>query len=276
MNSQKEALQFPADARPWLFLGLTLGFTWLFQFVAVVLQTTLPSTVVFVIAYFGSLAPLLVALGLLYWQHDRAYRRDFWQRLVAFRRISPVWYVVIFLFQPLISLLAALVVTLQGSTGIEPEIITQFIQQPLLIVPMVIWWLIFGPLIEEPGWRGYGLDGLQARHSALLSSLIIGAVWALWHLPLFWLDGTWQVENVGLSTLVFWLYMANIMLGSIVITWIYNSTNRSILAAILFHFSGNAFGELFALSQQAEVYNTLFLVVTALVIVPWPPVQSSD
>jgi membrane protease YdiL (CAAX protease family) len=87
--------------------------------------------------------------------------------------------VVIFLSQPLISLLAALVVTLQGSTGIEPEIITQFIEQPLLIVPMVIWWLIFGPVIEEPDWRGYGLDGLQARHSALLSSLIIGAVWAL-------------------------------------------------------------------------------------------------
>jgi hypothetical protein len=83
MNSQKEALQFPADARPWLFLGLTLAFTWLFQFVAVVLQTTLPRTVVFVIAYFGSLAPLLVALGLLYWQHDRAcdatFGNDSWR-----------------------------------------------------------------------------------------------------------------------------------------------------------------------------------------------------
>ncbi len=158
-------------------------------------------------------------------------------------------------------------VTLQGGAGIAPEIITQFIQQPLLIVPMVIWWLIFGPLIEEPGWRGYGLDGLQTRYSALLSSLIIGAVWALWHLPLFLLEDTWQAQNIGLGTLSFWLYLANILLGAIVVTWIYNNTNRSILAAILFHFSGNAFGELFALSQQAEVYNTLLFAMTTLLII---------
>lgn len=158
-------------------------------------------------------------------------------------------------------------VTLQGGDGIAPEMITQFIRQPLLIGPVVIWWLVFGPLIEEPGWRGSGLDGLQARYSALLSSLIIGAVWALRRLPLFLLEGTWQAQNIGLGTVSFWLYLANIVLGAIVVTWIYNNTSRSILAAILFHFSGNAFGELFALSQPAEMYSTLLLAIIALLIV---------
>ena len=50
--------------------------------------------------------------------------------------------------------------------------------------------LILGPLSEEIGWRGYALERLQTRWNALTSSLIVGLVWALWHLPLFMMVGT--------------------------------------------------------------------------------------
>lgn len=102
------------------------------------------------------------------------------------------------LFYPVNTLLAALVDIIQGGWGIAPEGISQ-----LLILPMLIFWLFFGPVPEEPGWRGYALDGLQSRHSALVSSLIVGIVWLAWHLPLFFIEGTWQAEHLGVGTLFF-------------------------------------------------------------------------
>lgn len=57
----------------------------------------------------------------------------------------------------------------------------------------------FGPLPEELGWRGFALDRLQRRTTALRASLILGTLWALWHLPLFYMPGTYQA-GLGAGT----------------------------------------------------------------------------
>jgi membrane protease YdiL (CAAX protease family) len=216
--------------------------------------------------------PIAVAAGLAHLKHGPAFRRDFWRRVVDFRRIPLTWYGVIFLYAPLKSGLAAVIDVLLGGEGIAPENVTRLVEQPLLILPTLIFWLFFGPIPEEPGWRGYALDGLQARRSALSSSLIVGAVWSVWHLPLFFIQGTWQAEEVGLGTQRFWFFMLTILFESVLYTWIYNHTGRSTLAAILFHFMGNAFGQLFALSEGAEVYNFILAVVAVVgVVVIWGP-----
>jgi membrane protease YdiL (CAAX protease family) len=266
----KKALQFPTDARPWLFLGLTLGVSWLFGFLAAAIQGAASRTVVLALAYGGGLSPLLVVVGLVVLTHDHTYRRDFWRRLIDVRRIGPGWALVIFLLIPAKSGLAALVDVAQGGAGIALEEAARLMAQPLLIVPTLVFWLLFGPLPEEPGWRGYATDGLQARHSALAASLIVGAVWMLWHIPLFLIDGTWQAEHLGFGTQLFWLWAMAVVIESVLYTWIYNNTGRSTLAAILFHFVGNAFGQLFALSYRAEVYGQLLSIPTVLfVVVIW-------
>jgi membrane protease YdiL (CAAX protease family) len=225
---------------------------------------------VLVLAYGGGLSPLLVTAGLAYWRHYRAYRRDFWQRLTDVRRIGPGWALVIFLFFPAKSVLAALLDVLQGGGGIALEGAARLLDQPLLIVPTFVFWLLFGPVPEEVGWRGYATDGLQARHSAVAGSLIVGTVWALWHMPLFFIEGTWQAEHLGFGTRLFWLWMMAVVIESILYTWIFNNTQRSTLSAILFHFVGNAFGQLFALSYRAEVYGQLLSIpAVLLVILAW-------
>jgi hypothetical protein len=66
--------------------------------------------------------------------------------------------------------------------------------------------------------------------------------------------------------------MITIVVEAVLYTWIYNHTARSTLAAILFHFVVNAFGELFALTAQAEVYNfVLGILAVAAVVVLWGP-----
>lgn len=266
----EQRLHFPTDARPWLFLGLTLGVTWLFGFLAVAIQRVVPRGLVLALAYGGGLSPLVVTTWLAYTRHDRAYRRDFWRRLTDVGRIGVGWILVIFLFFPVKSVLAALLDVAQGGGGIALEQAARLMEQPLLIVPTLVFWLLFGPVPEEVGWRGYATDGLQARRSAVAASLIVGTVWALWHMPLFLIAGTWQAEHLGFGTQLFWLWMMAVVIESILYTWIFNNTRRSILSAILFHFVGNAFGQLFALSYRAEVYGQLLSIpVVLLVILIW-------
>ncbi|MFN2305037.1 MAG: type II CAAX prenyl endopeptidase Rce1 family protein [Anaerolineales bacterium] len=258
-------------SRPWLFLGLTLSLTWVVGFAAAV-SDFLPRWGTTALHYLGGIIPLAVALTLTYRIHDRPFQRDFWERIIDFRRIGFIWYLVIFLYAPLKSGLAGLIDILLGGRGIVPEVVKGFVQQPILILPTLIFWLFFGPVPEEPGWRGYALDGLQSRHNALYASLVVGVVWSLWHIPLFFIDGTWQAEQVGFLTQRFWLYQLTMVFEAVLYTWIYNNTHRSTLSAILFHFVGNAFGELFELSARAEIFNFMIgLVAVLIVIVIWGP-----
>ena len=86
---------------------------------------------------------------------------------------------------------------------------------------------------EEIGWRGFALPRLQARHSALVASLVIGVVWAVWHYPKF--------LNAGNSAhdYPFWLFLLDIVAKSIIFTWVFNSTGGSLLSVTLLHASMN-------------------------------------
>ncbi len=86
---------------------------------------------------------------------------------------------------------------------------------------------------EEVGWRGFALRHLQARYSALVATLIIGVLWGLWHLPLFF----WRDNPMADYPFLPWL--VSIVAGSFVYTWLYNSTGGSLLIVTLFHVSMN-------------------------------------
>lgn len=106
-----------------------------------------------------------------------------------------------------------------------------------------LWLLTFG-LGEELGWRGYALPRLQATHTALTSSLILGAAWTFWHLPAFWYKATYQQMGLvaGLPTL-----LISILAAAVVFTWLYNSTGGNLLVVIVFH----AAFDFFSVSQAA-------------------------
>lgn len=96
---------------------------------------------------------------------------------------------------------------------------------------------IGGPLAEEIGWRGYSVPYLQRKTTPLLTALIIGVVWGLWHIPEFFSQETLHYEIGAVYIPLF--ILAEIAL-SIVMTWLYNKTNSSLLiAGLLFHCSEN-------------------------------------
>jgi hypothetical protein len=93
--------------------------------------------------------------------------------------------------------------------------------------------LFSGPIAEEGGWRGFALPRLQEKFNALVSSLILGTIWACWHIPLFFIPGSDQ------SSILFPVYLALNIAFSTYITWLYNNTRGSLLIAILAHFCIN-------------------------------------
>lgn len=255
----------------WLFFLLTFGLSWGFWALAAWLSVSSETVLTLLLHYAGGLMPTVVAVALIYFRHTRDFRRDFWRRVIDFKRIGIKWYGVVLLTVPVLTALGALVDWLWGGSGLTLEVAERFVQQPWMFVPFALFTLAFGPLPEELAWRGYALDGLQAKWNALASSLILGLAWTVWHLPLFFIHGSYQ-HGLGLGTVQFWLYMLDKVPQSVLMTWIYNNSRRSILSAILFHFMVNLVGELFDLTLRAEAtYILLWIIMAIGVTVLWGP-----
>ena len=94
--------------------------------------------------------------------------------------------------------------------------------------------LLGGPLAEEPGWRGYALPRLQARFGALHASLLIGALTALWHAPLF------LIAVMPQSHLPFAVFFVRTVALAVISTWLYNGSRGSLLVVLLFHTAINS------------------------------------
>lgn len=102
-----------------------------------------------------------------------------------------------------------------------------------LVILIMVFTLGFDGLGEEIGWRGFALPKLLEGRSALVSSLILGAVWAIWHFPYALTSGTF------LSGVPLYWFFINLLALSIIYTWIFNNTNESLLLVLLFHAAGN-------------------------------------
>jgi membrane protease YdiL (CAAX protease family) len=252
--------------KPWLFFALTYGWSWIILIPAVAARLSVDQPVTNFLRVLSGIGPALSALLLLYTTCSVQCRREYWQRLTSFRRIKPHWLIVS-LFTPLaLTLLSGVLDALLGGKGLQLESGLPEVTSPLAWIGFVAFILIFGPVPEEMGWRGYALDGLQGRRSALFSSLVLGLVWALWHLPLFFIEGTYQA-NLGILTDDFWIFILMMIPESVLITWAYNNTRRSTLSAVLFHFSINLTGEIFFASPTGTWINFGLWILAAGLIV---------
>jgi uncharacterized protein len=130
-----------------------------------------------------------------------------------------------------------------------------------------------GPLGEELGWRGFVLPRLQARRTAFGASLLLGVIWGLWHIPLYFVPGTGQFETVSGGTSPAFAIGAFVVwtIGlSILFTWLFNETRGSLIVVILFHTSINLGAFVPAAVGSTGGASFLYAIVTwivALVVV---------
>lgn len=251
---------------PIRFLLLTLILTWVPWIIIILtsLNTDMfAGTVLFAI---GGIAPTLVALYLLKKYGDKDTRKDYWKRVVDFKRIKVKWHFVIFLTVPIIMLLSIFISTFFGRDLIGQFLRPEYLENALKLIPFIGFILIFGPLPEELGWRGYALDGLKIRYNGLIASLILGVVHAIWHIPLFFIQG-YPLEEMAAQPVMVVAYFAMLIPKAVIFTWLFYRTNRSTLSAILFHFMINYTGMISNMDIITEYLQMIVYYVFATIII---------
>jgi len=256
----------------YVFLGLTLAFSYfvfwgplaLFKIPAISFVSDVKGPV-WASALFlaGGFVPSLLAIILTWKKEGVSGLRLLGRRIIQFK-LGWRWYGYTFLIV-ITGTVGQLIINKLLGNNFNGVL---FWEQLGIFLPL----LILGPLSEEIGWRGYALARLQTRWNALTSSLIVGLVWALWHLPLFMMVGTSQHE-LGLPFIGF---LVGLMANSIIYTWLYNNTQQSIWSAILLHWLYTyAVEVVFIGVTRSPLYNWLeylpYVIMAAIVVLIWKP-----
>jgi membrane protease YdiL (CAAX protease family) len=148
-------------------------------------------------------------------------------------RVSPKWYLLA--FAPVfVYLFSAGIYLVIGGIPPGPDL-----NPPLGIsfTMMAIVAIFTGATGEELGWRGFALPRLQRRYSALVSSLILGFYWGIWHIP------SWIIAGLPFTVESTLFFIASTILNSIVVTCICNNTKGSIFLASIHHWSENVWSQ---------------------------------
>lgn len=234
-----------------LFFVLTLAWTWLCGFIPVVFGFTGTGLGTFVF-YFGGGAPSVVALFMVFFTYPKAARKDYFRRCFSFRRMGWKWPLLTIVIFTLLSVVSIFIgVRLMGSEMPGMDYIKAIAANPLNIFLVLLLSLISGPLNEEFGWRGYALDRLLLKFGFLKGSLMLGFIWAIWHLPWYFTPGQAQYNLLKDSAFHALMFIPSVMMLSVFVSFVYVKTGRSILAGALVHMFSNLIG-----SQLLSPYTT--------------------
>lgn len=249
-----------------IFTVLTLAISWTVWGLIAATGLDIDQNLTVSVAYLvGGFGPSLAAL--IQTRRDPAARSDLWQRIVQTERIRPVWWGVILLLYPGTLLLAYGIVGLASPGSVSWSGLRDFAaQSPALMVLSVVRIAIVGPISEEPGWRGYALDRLKARFSPLVASLILGVIWWAWHLPLIAVPGSFLYGGTA-SPAFLAGYLGTVLLYSVLFTWVYNHTRRSVLATIVMHFAVNLSTGILAPPFEVFMVTTFLLIAISAAVV---------
>jgi CAAX protease family protein len=175
--------------------------------------------------YLGTFAPSLVALFLTS-RADGSARQALIDRIFI-PGVRVRWYVFAAVYMVAVKLAVALLHRV--ATGAWPR----FGETPWYV--MAVATAISTPVQagEEIGWRGYALPRLAARWGLGPASVLLGLIWACWHLPLFFISAT---DTSGQS---FPLYLLQVIALSVAFGWLYGHTNGSLLPVMLMHAAVN-------------------------------------
>lgn len=248
------------------FFLFALGWSYAFWIVAAIVG--LKGNIGSLLFFLGGAGPLVAAVLLIQFREPSAVQRDFWIRIVDVRRLGwPWWGIALFLYPAIVALAFAVDIALGGA----PPLVEADVTSAWSVVTLVVFVFLFGPLPEEIGWRGFALDRLHVRRTALGASLVLGLAWALWHVPLFFIPGTYQA-GLRLGSVRSGLFFATLLPLSVLMTWVYNNTAQSTLSAVLLHFSGNLTGAVFVKSGRVAALEFGLLTLAAvLVVLRWGP-----
>ena len=245
---------------------ICLSVTWAFWIAAAIISGSQNDNgISSLLMLLGLMAPAVTAVITVLTSGSRALKQDLKRKLVGFYRINPLYILFAVIGFMAIVAISILLSTLFGQS-LDQFAFTEDFSFSVGGTSALLT-ILLAAIIEEVGWRGYGEDSVASYFSWFAESIIFGFVWALWHLPLFWIEGTYHygLRELGIG------YVLNFLISVIpmgfLTTWVYVKNNRSMLACIIFHLFANTMQEKIAMTPQTKCVETLVVFFAAVLIV---------
>lgn len=208
--------------------------------------------------YLTAFGPTVGAVVVTWLADGREGLADLWSRIIRFRVARHWWLIAVGL--PILFAFIAMVVN-RISTGMMPDM-TRFGEVDYLgdigIIGAIALWIATYGFGEEIGWRGFAFHRLHHRMGFIRSTLLIGILWGLWHLPFFLYKDNFMALGIG----GFVLYIVSITMGSIVLSWLYHQSGQSILIVAIWH-------ALFDFVSASPIADGMGNMVINMTIVIW-------
>ncbi|PZO36180.1 MAG: CPBP family intramembrane metalloprotease [Pseudanabaena frigida] len=211
----------------------------------------------------AAFTPLIAASILIYKEEGFIGINKLFKRILDFSRITQkIWYVPIALLPFLMYLFIYIIIHLIGL----PLPINFYI--PFFSIPVLFGLFFIGAVAEETGYMGYAIEPMQERFGALSASILMGIPWAVWHYPSIIQQG----HNL---TWIAWATLGTVAVR-VLIVWIYNNTDKSLFACILFHTLLNVGRPLFPrdgihnpLVDYPDIHYSIIAIAAGIVVFLW-------
>ena len=247
------------------FFVITFIQTWTCYFAIIIFGLNPKGGLGIVFLVCGGMAPSLIGIIMMLATYSRDQKKKFFQRVYQVKRIGVGWWFFILLIYPVVHIVSVLINSLIGAGMPTMEGLQDAIQSPAsILLVLFIGFFINGAFPEEFGWRGFALQPLLDRFGFVKTNLLFGTIWAVWHLPLFFMPsmGHYHMGFVG-----FWFYLAQTIGLSTIMSLVFIRTRQSILSALLLHMFANlASNMMFSYSQVYERINFSIIFVVGVVI----------
>lgn len=251
----------PYRYRPVLFFALAYLFTWIFWIPAIFAPDNLGAALMLI----GLLAPAVVSTVFVLVSGSDLLKKDLKIKLIGLYKVK--WRNVLLAILQFAGIVAcSILLSLLFGQSMDQFSLTEDFSFTGVGVAGALLTVTVASIIEEVGWKGYCEDSIGAYMNWFWESMIFGALWSLWHLPLLFIQGTYQA-----GLMVNPLYVANFFISGIplgfIITWVYLASDRSILACMIYHLFVNFMQEKIAMTPETKCVETIVVTAVAAVIV---------
>ena len=214
----------------------------------------------------GLMAPFLISIAMIFTSKNSDLKKDFINRLINLKLIQPKMLPVFILLMPL-TVLVSICLSLPLGGSVSQFQFADGFSFSSGFVPVLLL-LLLAATFEELGWRGYAFDSLESRYNTYFTATIVFSVlWSLWHFPLIFVKDSYQYEILNQNIWFAVNFFISIIPMGVIISWVCIKNQKSVIAAILFHFIINISQELLAISQTTKCIETGVLTVVAIGII---------
>ena len=252
--------------KPVRFYTITFLMTWIFWFSAAFAgHKSQNSSISLALMLCGLFVPSITALCMVAFSKSPELKRDLKLKFAGLFRVKPATVVLAILVFGTIIAVSILLSTLFEQSLKQFSFVDDFSFAGGGSIALAT--IILAAFLEELGWRGYAEDSIAFYCTWWKESIIFGVVWALWHLPLFFIPDTYHYNILHENPLYMLNFFISIMPLGFIVTWVYVKNQRSLFATIIFHFFVNLLQEKIAMTNTTKCVETIVLFAAAGIVV---------